>query len=46
LVLILERTPVRLAEIERRFLADGAHLVIRSVAELPERLEELAARGC
>jgi phosphonoacetaldehyde hydrolase len=36
----------RLSEIECRFLADGAHLVLRSVAELPERLEELATIGC
>jgi phosphonoacetaldehyde hydrolase len=31
----------RLQEIEREFAAAGAHLVVRSVAELPQRLDEL-----
>lgn len=34
----------RLAEIEREFYARGADLVVRSVAELPERLVELHGR--
>jgi phosphonoacetaldehyde hydrolase len=33
---------IRLKEISRGFLAVGAHLVIRSVVELPDRLTELA----
>ena len=36
---------IRLEKISRGFLAAGAHLVIRSVAELPDRLPELAATG-
>ena len=37
----------RLKEISSRFLAAGAHLAIRSVAELPERLSDIqkAPRG-
>jgi phosphonoacetaldehyde hydrolase len=34
---------IRLKEISSRFFAIGAHLVIRSVAELPNRLTDLAA---